>query len=65
MASTAKQPAGKTGAKKKDSLIDPIYQKYTKSVIRALGCHFKSRQPVPVFQPETGKDGGSELGGYD
>ena len=37
MASTAKQPAGKTGAKKKDSLIDPIYQKYTKSVIRALG----------------------------
>ena len=37
MASTAKQTAGKTGAKKKDSLIDPLYQKYTKSVIRALG----------------------------
>lgn len=37
MASTAKQTAGKIGAKKKDSLIDPLYQKYTKSVIRALG----------------------------
>ena len=33
---TAKKNAGKTGAKK-DSFIDPIYQKYTKSVIRALG----------------------------
>ena len=28
---------GKTGAKKKQTVIDPIYQKYTKSVIRALG----------------------------
>ena len=37
MASTAKQTTGKTGAKKKDTLIDPLYQKYTKSVIRALG----------------------------
>lgn len=36
-ATTKKTPAGKTGAKKKDSLIDPLYQKYTKSVIRALG----------------------------
>lgn len=33
---TVKKNAGKTGAKK-DSFIDPIYQKYTKSVIRALG----------------------------
>ena len=33
---TAKKNTGKTGAKK-DSFIDPIYQKYTKSVIRALG----------------------------
>ena len=33
---TAKKTAGKTGAKK-DSFIDTIYQKYTKSVIRALG----------------------------
>jgi len=32
-----KKTTGKTGAKKKDSLIDPLYQKYTKSVIRALG----------------------------
>ena len=31
------QNKGKTGAKKKQTLIDPIYQKYTKSVIRALG----------------------------
>ena len=37
MASTAKQNTGKSGVKKKDSLIDPLYQKYTKSVIRALG----------------------------
>lgn len=37
MAASKNTPAGKTGAKKKDSLIDPIYQKYTKSVIRALG----------------------------
>ena len=37
MASTAKQNTGKPGAKKKETLIDPIYQKYTKSVIRALG----------------------------
>ena len=37
MAATTKPTAGKTGAKKKDSLIDPLYQKYTKSVIRALG----------------------------
>ena len=37
MAPAAKKPTGKTGAKKKDSLIDPLYQKYTKSVIRALG----------------------------
>ena len=28
---------GSSGAKKKESLIDPVYQKYTKSVIRALG----------------------------
>ena len=33
----AEQNKGKTGAKKKQTLIDPIYQKYTKSVIRALG----------------------------
>ena len=32
----AKNDAGKTG-KKKAALIDPIYQKFTKSVIRALG----------------------------
>ena len=37
MASTQKTPSGKVGARKKDSLIDPLYQKYTKSVIRALG----------------------------
>ena len=37
MAATTKKTTGKTGAKKKDSLIDPLYQKYTKSVIRALG----------------------------
>lgn len=37
MAATTKKPTGKTGAKKKDNLIDPLYQKYTKSVIRALG----------------------------
>jgi len=36
MAEIKKKSAGKTGVKK-DSLIDPIYQKYTKSVIRALG----------------------------
>jgi len=37
MAATAKKATGKPGTKKKDSLIDPLYQKYTKSVIRALG----------------------------
>lgn len=37
MAAPAKKTAGTTGAKKKDQLIDPLYQKYTKSVIRALG----------------------------
>ena len=37
MADTKKKSAGKNDAKKKTSLIDPIYQKYTKSVIRALG----------------------------
>lgn len=34
---TTKKSADKTGAKKKEALIDPLYQKYTKSVIRALG----------------------------
>jgi len=33
----AKTKTGSSGAKKKESLIDPVYQKYTKSVIRALG----------------------------
>lgn len=37
MAAAPKNTAGKTGGKKKDQLIDPLYQKYTKSVIRALG----------------------------
>ena len=37
MAETTKKNTPKLGARKKDSLIDPIYQKYTKSVIRALG----------------------------
>ena len=37
MAAPAKNTPGKTGAKKKDQLIDPLYQKVTKSVIRALG----------------------------
>ena len=37
MAETKKAASGKSGAKKKDGLIDPLYQKYTKSVIRALG----------------------------
>lgn len=37
MAATTKKTAGKSGAKKKDMLIDPLYQKYTKSVIRAIG----------------------------
>ena len=37
MAETKKTSSAKSGAKKKDSLIDPLYQKYTKSVIRALG----------------------------
>ena len=32
-----KKDAGKTSSRKKPGLIDPIYQKYTKSVIRALG----------------------------
>lgn len=36
MAATADKGAGKNGAQKK-SLIDPLYQKFTKSVIRALG----------------------------
>lgn len=36
MAAAAANNTGKTGGKKK-SLIDPIYQKFTKSVIRALG----------------------------
>ena len=26
-----------TGSKKKQSLIDPVYQKFTKSVVRAIG----------------------------
>ncbi len=33
----AKKDAGKAGTRKKPSLIDPIYQKFTKSVVRALG----------------------------
>ena len=37
MAATKKNAAGKSGAQKKKSLIDPLYEKYTKSVIRALG----------------------------
>lgn len=37
MAASTKNNSGKTGAKKKDSYIDPLYEKYTKSVIRALG----------------------------
>ena len=37
MAASEKKSTEKTGAKKKDVLIDPLYQKYTKSVIRALG----------------------------
>ena len=37
MAATEKKTTPKTSAKKKDALIDPLYQKYTKSVIRALG----------------------------
>ena len=37
MAETKKAASGRSGAKKKDGLIDPLYQKYTKSVIRALG----------------------------
>jgi len=37
MADTKNKGTGRAAAKKKDSLIDPIYQKYTKSVIRALG----------------------------
>ena len=32
-----KKDTGKNGARKKQGLIDPLYQKYTKSVIRALG----------------------------
>ncbi|MBQ8145026.1 MAG: DUF2357 domain-containing protein [Butyricicoccus sp.] len=36
MAATADKGAGKNGAQKK-SLIDPLYQKFTKSIIRALG----------------------------
>ena len=37
MASTENKTSGKTGTRKKQSLIDPIYQKFTKSVIRAIG----------------------------
>ena len=37
MAATEKKSTPKTSTKKKDALIDPLYQKYTKSVIRALG----------------------------
>ena len=37
MAATSKKTAGTSGAKKKDSIIDPIYEKYTRSVIRAIG----------------------------
>ena len=37
MAATEKKSTEKNSAKKKDALIDPLYQKYTKSVIRALG----------------------------
>jgi len=37
MADTKNKGTGRAAAKKKDSLIDPIYQKYTNSVIRALG----------------------------
>ena len=36
MAASANKTTGKTGVKKK-SLIDPIYQKFAKSVLRALG----------------------------
>ena len=34
---TTKKSIGKPGAKKKEAIIDPLYEKYTKSVIRALG----------------------------
>ena len=34
---TTKKNTGKAGPKKKEALIDPLYEKYTKSVIRALG----------------------------
>lgn len=37
MAAAEKKSTEKKSAKKKDVLIDPLYQKYTKSVIRALG----------------------------
>ena len=37
MAVTEKKSTEKKSAKKKEVLIDPLYQKYTKSVIRALG----------------------------
>ena len=37
MAATEKKSTAKVSAKKKESLIDPLYEKYTKSVIRALG----------------------------
>ena len=37
MAASTKKNSGKTGAKKKDSIIDHLYEKNTKSVIRALG----------------------------
>ena len=33
----AQQENGKTGGKKKLSLIDPVYLKFTKGVIRAIG----------------------------
>lgn len=37
MAAEQKKDKGKTGTRKKPALIDPIYQKYVKSVTRALG----------------------------
>ena len=37
MAAEEKKDKGKTSTKKKQGLIDPVYQKFTKSVIRALG----------------------------
>ena len=37
MATEQQKDTGKTGTRKKQGLIDPIYQKFTKSVIRSLG----------------------------